>query len=279
MQACIVPTSGSSYAPSVAATDASCAEAGRMPRSRSAEDLSQEQLKTTESDTVLIFIEYVRNKLDKTSHPRAADFDAELAAEGRRRRETARARQEATSKGSLRRLHSEPNGPRSSEYAPPSTRNGDDANNGVRQVPATSCEVAATYGRGAPRPTALVLDRPPSNRDERRQRASLAATARSISNASTGSDTATPSTTNPTTAVPPYHHQSSSVSSATTPVPIPDPPLCVAGVSPSCDGGSDFASSYPPLSAHRLSSPAIIPPTVVAGRPVSQEYFCTAQQV
>ena len=284
MQTCVVPTSGSSagYEPSPEA-GASFAGTGRLPRSRSAEDLSQEQLKTTESDTVLIFIEYVRNKLDKSHHPRAGELDAKLEAEAGKRRESMRLRGDGAAKSSLRRLHSEPNGPRSLEqHHRQLTANC----SGVRQVSSLSCEVAASTAiAGAPRPGALVLERPPSNKDERRQRASLAATSRSISNASSGSDTATPSTT----VAPPYHHQSSSTtglsSSATTPVLIPDPPLCVTGASPSCDAdGADFASSsYPPLSAHRLhtgvSSPAIITAPVFAGRPISQDYFCTAQQV
>ena len=284
MQTCVVPASGS-----YAASSEAGASFGRLPRSRSAEDLSQEQLKTTESDTVLIFIEYVRNKLDKSHHPRAGELDAKLEAEERRRRESIRMRGDgATARSSLRRLHSEPNGPRSTENQL-TARNGDVS---VRQVPATSCEVASSGGAvaaGACRPSVLVLERPPSNKDERRQRASLASTTgRSISNASSGSDTVTPST-HSTTIVPPYYHRSSSTglssSGATTPVLIPDPPLCsVAGVSPSRDGGegADFASSsYPPLSTHRLhtlSSPAITAP-VIAGRPISQDYFCTAQQV
>ena len=239
---------------------------GRLPRSRSAEDLSQEQLKTTESDTVLIFIEYVRNKLDKTTL-RAGELDAELEAEARKRRGSRSSRGDAGGGGrareSLRRLQSEPNGPQ-----------GDESGRGdadMRRVPET-CEVAA------PRPAALVLDRPPSNRDERRHRASLSATARSISTASPGSNTIA-TTTTPSTFV------SAGLScSAATPVPVPDPPLCVAGsgISPTCGDKGDFSASYPPLSTHRLhtvSSPAITVPPVVAGLPVSQEYFCAAQQV
>jgi hypothetical protein len=284
MQTCVVPTSGSSagYEPSPEA-GASFAGTGRLPRSRSAEDLSQEQLKTTESDTVLIFIEYVRSKLDKSHHPRAGELDAKLEAEAGKRRESMRLRGDGAAKSSLRRLHSEPNGPRSLERHDHSQLTANCS--GVRQVSSPSCEVAAgTSIAGAPRPGVLVLERPPSNKDERRQRASLAATSRSISNASSGSDTVTPSTT----VAPPYHHQSSSTtglsSSATTPVLIPDPPLCVAGASPSCDAdGANFASSsYPPLSAHRLHTvvfpPAITTAPVIAGRPFPQDYFCTAHQ-
>ena len=239
-------------------------ESGRLLRSRSAEDLSQEQLKTTESDTVLIFIEYVRNKLDKSSHPRAAELDAELEAESRRRREG-----RGRTRDSLRRLHSEPNGPKIPELQ---SRNGEYRDGAVRQVPATNCDFATAAS--PPRPTALVLDRPPSNRDERRQRASQAAATRSISNASSNSDTTT---------TPSHTLVSSGLSStAATPVPIPDPPLCVGAVSPHEDG--DFAASYPPLYSHRMhtvvSSPAIpSSSSVLAGRPVSQEYYCTAQQV
>ena len=246
-------------------------ESGRLLRSRSAEDLSQEQLKSTEDDTVLIFIEYVKNKLDKSTHQRPPEVDAELEAETRRRRDS-RARERA--RGSLRRLHSEPNGPKTEEHR----RNGEcRGDGGVRQVTAPHCEFAAS----PPRPTALVLDRPPSNRDERRQRASQAAASRSISTNSSGSSSDTATTPSCT-----LHGPAGLSSSAVTPVTIPDPPLSVGpgGVIPPCEDG-DFASSYPPLSSHRMhtvvSSPAITggSSAAVAGRPASLEYFCTSQQV
>jgi hypothetical protein len=59
---------------------------GRLQRSRSAEDLSREKLKSTENDTVIIFIEYVRKKLGNTT-PRTADLDEAIERE-RRQRET-----------------------------------------------------------------------------------------------------------------------------------------------------------------------------------------------
>ena len=55
-----------------------------LQRSRSAEDLSREQLKSTENDTVLIFIEYVRKKVGNYSL-RAAEVDEERDAERRQR--------------------------------------------------------------------------------------------------------------------------------------------------------------------------------------------------
>lgn len=244
-----------------------------LPRSRSAEDLSQERLKTTESDTVLIFIEYVRSKQEKTPTRRTADLDAALEAESRARRERgggggAKGGEERRKgRESLRRLHSEPNGPQRSS-------GGSVTAESIREVPVRRCEAHA-------RPTALVLDRPPSNKDERRHRASLAAAKRSLSSASSGSDSAiTPA---PNSEITSSEAATGLGSSAATPaVTIPDPPLC-AGLE---DGGADFASSsYPPLtSLHRLpnvsSAPAIAAsPAVLAGAPVSQTHYCTAQQV
>ena len=55
-----------------------------LQKSRSAEDLSREQLKSTEKDTVLIFIEYVRKKVWNYSL-RAAEVDEERDAERRQR--------------------------------------------------------------------------------------------------------------------------------------------------------------------------------------------------
>lgn len=248
-------------------TGASCTTPRRLPRSRSAEDLSREQLKNTENDTVLIFIEYVRKKLGNSSL-RTAELDEEQEAERKQReRRLYGASEPHRNRGSLRRLQSEPNGPKSSVEREEVSL----ASRGPQIDTVAVCDTA----KNSPRPTRLVLERPPSNKDERRHRAS---TTRSLSNHSVNSgDSNTPSAF-------PAVCESTGSSSATTPVPIPDPPLVAGsgGISP-CDGPEFASSSYPPLSSHRLhlSSTAIAAPPggVVAGLPVSQEYFCTAQQV
>ena len=72
----------------------------RMHRSRSMEDLSTEQFSSMADTTVVIFLEYVRNK----TSARPARDHALMA-------ETDRLRKRDKKKGFLRRLQSEPNGP------------------------------------------------------------------------------------------------------------------------------------------------------------------------
>ena len=235
----------------------------RLLRSRSAEDLSKEQLKTTENATVVIFIEYVRKKASARS--RAAAIDA-MIEKDRREKWLAGAGEKRREKGSLRRLQSEPNGPKNGA----DSRQGDAHCDGVEGERAAGQllvqRVAACNGvaAGSPRPTGLVLQPPPSNRGERRR-----GTRRTLSNHSSSSSEGAGGHLN---------------SDGTTPVPvaIPDPPL---GISP-CDAPADFVSTYPPLrTPHRLrsaSSPTVsVPPAVgaLAGAPVSQDHYCTAQQV
>lgn len=226
----------------------------RLPRSRSAEDLSRIQLKSTESDTVVIFIEYVRKKLDKKNIPTSptAEVDESIGREQRHRGSRLHGSQGRRTGESLRRLQSEPNGKQDETCRLHSQR------------------VAACHdAESSPRPTRLVLERPPSNKAERRRRVS-ATTKKSLTN-------------NCGLSSPSERGRDSGISSsATTPIPVPIPPDPPLGISP-CDAATaDFVSSYPPPSTHRqriVSSPVASLPSVVAGAPISQHHYCTSQQV
>lgn len=210
------------------------------------EDLSREQLKNTESATVCIFLEYVRNKVDKST-ARAAQLEERIEREQRQRHTRQEGRRK---KQSLRRLQSEPNGPKESEFSKPGERSG------LKRVEAHHCRETS------PRPTRLVLERPPSDKTERKRRASATKKKSHSDGTPERRDSGITFNVTPTTPVP---------------VPIPDPPITP------CDAatGADFSSSYPPLSSHRsraVSSPVIVPP-VIAGAPISQDHYCTSQQV
>ena len=237
----------------------------RLPRSRSAEDLSREQLKTTENDTVIIFIEYVRKKLGTTT-PRTAELDEAIERERRQRESRLRGGKSKEGKKkqgtSLRRLQSEPNGPKNPEL----WKHADNEQAADELQPPTETE----------RPTRLVLQDPPSGKGERRKNRKSSSSTNKRSASTTTSAERCKSTNGP-----------DSSSGATTParatpvaIPIPDPPL-----SPCCDNtgaAADFVSSYPPPSSHRLRtapSPVATLQPVVTGAPISQEHFCIAQQV
>ena len=231
--------------------DCSDAVPRRLSRSRSMEDLSREQLKNTESATVRIFLEYVRNKVDKST-ARAAQLEERIEREQRERHTRQEGRRK---KVSLRRLQSEPNGPKTSEFSKPGAER-----SGLKRVEAYHCRETS------PRPTRLVLERPPSDKTERKRRASA---------------TKKKSHSDPHSDNPPERRDSGITFNATpttpVPVPIPDPPITP------CDAATaaEFSSSYPPVSTHRsraVSSPVIVPP-VVAGAPISQDHYCISQQV
>jgi hypothetical protein len=241
---------------------------GRLQRSRSAEDLSREKLKSTENDTVIIFIEYVRKKLGNTT-PRTADLDEAIERERRQRETRSHSGREGKKKrGFLRRLQSEPNGPKNSELW---KHTGNDRADDELQS-------AHTKATETERPTRLVLQDPPSGIAERRKNRKSSSTNKR--SASTASST-TSSTDRCTSASSRDGSCATSTPARASPVAIPtpaDPPL-----SPCCDTTTaDFVSSYPPPSAHRLRaapSPVTTLPSIVTGVPVSQEHFCTAQQV
>ena len=221
---------------------------GRLMRSRSAEDLSREQLKSTENDTVIIFIEYVRKKLGNTT-PRTAELDEAIERERRERESRLRGGEEKKKRGTLRRLQSEPNGPKNPELWK--------RDDNVDELTETE------------RPTRLVLQDPPSGKGKNRKSSSS-------TNKRSASTTTSAERCNNTN-----DRDGSTTPARATPVaiPIPDPPL-----SPCCDRNeaADFVSSYPPPSTHRLRtapSPVATLQPVVTGAPVSQEHFCIAQQV
>lgn len=220
----------------------------RLSRSRSMEHLSREQLKNTETTTVRIFLEYVRNKLDKST-PKAAQLEEHIKNEQRHRESRLQGCEGRRKRESLRRLQSEPNGPKASELSKC------ERTSAPKVVEISHCE------DNSPRPTRLVLDRPPSNKTERKRR--ISATRKTSQSDS-----------------PSERRSSGRDSSATTPVPvpIPDPPISPCDV---VECSTEFSSSYPPPSAHRpraVSSQVIVVPPVIAGTPISQDHYCTAQR-
>ena len=221
--------------------------AGRLQRSRSMEDLSTEQLHTMADDTVVIFLEYVRNK----ASARPARDHALMAERDRRQRKS------GDKKGSLRRLQSEPNGPRHGGNRPSDKlRTRGPTEGGAGETAGAELHQGSSP-EGTPRPHRLLLEPPPS-KSERKRRGQYK---RTLSNTSTSS----------------VDRESGQSSDATTPV--PDPPL---GLSPCSHDHPDFLRTYPPPSKtlHRprsVSSPVAPSPQVTVGTPVSQDRLCHGQ--
>ena len=227
----------------------------RLYRSRSMEELSREQLHSTADDTVVIFLEYVRNKASAraTGDCNVAEIGRERISGSRKSKRTTAVRQK---KESLRRLQSEPHGtaderPLDADGKHDGTLVKGNANSDRTQL---HVDIDTTS-----RPHCLLLEPPPSSKAERRRRGQR-------------KQTLTPKRH-------PAKHESPARNGSHAATPVPDPPL---GLSPCSSDHSGFLATYPPLNVtvHRprsVSYPSPAGPQVVAGDPIRQTHLCNGQ--
>ena len=229
----------------------------RLYRSRSMEELSTEQLHSTADDTVVIFLEYVRNKASAraTSDCNVAEIGRERISGSKKSKRTTAVHQK---KESLRRLQSEPHGAADEKQG---ARDADGIHGGTPVKANANGDRTQLHvdTETTSRPHCLLLEPPPSSKAERKRRGQR-------------KQTLTPKRH-------PAEHHSPARSGSDAATPVPDPPL---GLSPCSGDHSGFLATYPPLNVtvHRprsVSYPSPAGPKVVAGDPIHQNHLCNGQ--